>query len=213
MDCPRQVATKSSHFGLGRLPIRQVPVILISTIRRRRPATPSRGFMPVNRVRLLRRLRMASSQSVHWSGPANLVPLGADVAATLLLLLLSISLSAAEAAADTGDLRVFYCIHSERSCKDTAEEVLVSSGDALLLARRALSTKDDFVGFVDGHQTTLQFYVKDTDSILVDMPIPQLKGSYAAHLNRAQALKLIAHLSPPLLRYRSELKLRFAKWQ
>ncbi len=131
----------------------------------------------------------------------------------LFLLLLSFIFSPAAAGAETSGLRLYYCIHSERPCKDTAEQVPVSRGDALLLAKRALSTKDDFVGFTDPHQTTLQFYVEDTDSILVDMPKPQLRGSYATHLNRAQALKLIASLSSPLSRYRSDLKLTFAKWK
>lgn len=131
----------------------------------------------------------------------------------LILLLLSFIFTLAASAAETSGLRLFYCIHSERPCKDTAEQVQVSRGDALLLARRALSRKDDFVGFTDPHETTLQFYVEDTDSILVDMPMPQLRGSYATHLNRAQALRLIAGLSSPLSRYRSDLKLTFAKWK
>jgi hypothetical protein len=129
------------------------------------------------------------------------------------LLLLSFVFSSGAAAADTSGLRLFYCIHSERPCKDTPEQKSASRDDALLLARRALATKDDFVGFTDPHDTTLQFYVEDTDSILVDMPVPKMKGSYATHLNRAQALKLIADLSSPLSRYRSDLKLKFAKWK
>jgi len=131
----------------------------------------------------------------------------------LFLLLVSIIFAASAAAAETSGLRLFYCIHSERPCKETTEEIPVGTGDAAVLARRALSTKDDFVGFTDTHRTTLQFYVEDTDSILVDMPMPQLKGSYAIHVNRAQALKLIAGLSPPLSRYRSSPKLQFAKWK
>ena len=130
-----------------------------------------------------------------------------------ILALLAITLSTAAAAADPSGLRLFYCIHSERPCKDTAAPIPVISRDALTAARRALSSKDDFVGFVDAHETTLQFYVEDADSILVDMPMPKLNGSYAIHLNRAQTLDLIARLSSPLGRYRSELKLKFAKWQ
>jgi hypothetical protein len=131
----------------------------------------------------------------------------------LFLLLLFITFSAAASAAETDGMRVFYCIHSERPCKETTQPISVSRGDALLLARRALLAKDDFVGFIDPHETTLQFYVERTDSILVDMPMPQLKGSYSTHLNRAQTLKHIAGLSSPLSRYRSELKLKFAKWE
>jgi hypothetical protein len=130
----------------------------------------------------------------------------------IFVLLLSMVLVSVAAAADTNGLRFFYCIHAEHSCNETAGEVPVKNGNASLLARRALSTKDDFVGFIDAQQTTLQFYVEDADSILVDMPYPKQKGSYATHLNRAQALRLIVRLSPPLARYRTELKLEFAQW-
>jgi hypothetical protein len=131
----------------------------------------------------------------------------------LFLVLLFVTFSAAASAAETDGLRLFYCIHSERPCKETTQPISVSRGDALSLARKAPLAKDDFVGFIDAHDTTLQFYVERTDSILVDMPMPQLKGSYATHLNRAQALKHIAALSSPFSRYRSELKLKFAKWE
>jgi hypothetical protein len=130
----------------------------------------------------------------------------------LSVLLFSIIFSAAAAAEATGGLRFFYCIHTEHSCDVTAGDVPVKAGNASFVARRALSRKDDFVGFRDAHDTILQFYVDGTDSILVDMPMPNLKGSYGTHMNRAQALKLIARLSPPLSRYRADLKLEFVKW-
>jgi hypothetical protein len=47
----------------------------------------------------------------------------------------------------------------------------------------------------------------------VDMAMPQMNGSYATHVNRAQALKLIATLSSPSSRYRSEPQLKFVKWE
>jgi len=130
-----------------------------------------------------------------------------------LLLWLAMVFSTGAAAADTGSLRAFYCIHAERSCAETKALVPVSARDAKALAQRALATKDDFVGFVDAQETTLQFYVEAADSILVDMPVPKLQGSYATHMTRAQAVQLIARLAPPLSRYRARLKLVFAKWQ
>ena len=130
----------------------------------------------------------------------------------VFLLLLSTLVSFAAAAADTIELRYFYCIHAEHNCKETAGLVPVRNGNASLVARRALSTKEDFVGFVDAQDVTLQFFVEDVDSILVDMPFPNQKGSYATHLNRTQALQLNSRLSPPLAHYRTDLKLEFAKW-
>jgi hypothetical protein len=127
----------------------------------------------------------------------------------VLMLVLAASTSAAE---KPGPLKFFYCIHAERNCKQTTAQVPVVSGNAATVARRALATKDNFIGFVDAQDTTLQFYTKETDSILVDIPVPDSKGSYSARLSRNQALKLIEGLSPPLSRYRSELKLTFAKW-
>jgi hypothetical protein len=135
------------------------------------------------------------------------------MAMRLLLLLVAVTIAASAAAAETKGLRAFYCIHSERPCNETSEDIPVSAGDALVLARRALSTKDDFVGFTDADGTTLQFYVEEVDSILVDMPVPQQQGSWSTHVDRARALKLIAGLGPPLSRYRSSLKLQFEKWK
>jgi hypothetical protein len=131
----------------------------------------------------------------------------------LLLLAMTLAIAANAAAADTAGLRVFYCIHAERPCKETTEEVPIGARDSSMLARKVMATKDDFIGFTDAHHDTLQFYVEEPDSILVDMPMPQLKGSYSMHVNRAEALRLIAGLAPPLSRYRASLKLKFAKWQ
>jgi len=130
----------------------------------------------------------------------------------IFMFLLAMGFAFAATAEDAGGLSYFYCIHAEQSCKVTAGEVPVKNGNASLVARRVLSTKDDFVGFVDARQTTLQFFVEDIDSILVDMPFPKQKGSFSTHMNRAQALSLIGRLSPPLARYRTELKLEFGKW-
>jgi hypothetical protein len=128
-------------------------------------------------------------------------------------LLMSAFLSVSAAAETPGNLSFFYCIHAERSCKETTEPAPVRSGNATAVARRALPTKDDFIGFTDAHDTTLQFYAEGGDSILVDMPDPKLQGSYTTHVTRDQALKLIDKLSSPLARYRSDLKLKFKKWQ
>jgi hypothetical protein len=130
----------------------------------------------------------------------------------VIALALSLVLATVATAADAPLLRSFYCIRAEHGCKETADLVPVTIDGATQLARRALSRKDDFVGFVDAKETTLQFYVEATDSILVDMPFPNQKGSFSTHLNRAQALRLIARLSPPLARYRTELRMEFAKW-
>ena len=129
----------------------------------------------------------------------------------LALLLLFIS-AVSTSAGDTGSLQLFYCIHSERNCVDPSAAIPSNRAKALAVAEKALSSKDDFVGFTDVHETTLQFYVDGADSIWVDMPVPERKGSYGVHTNRAKALQIISRLSPPLSRYRSELHLEFKEW-
>jgi hypothetical protein len=132
---------------------------------------------------------------------------------TKILALLSLIICAATAAADEpSNLQMFFCIHAEHNCVDPSAAVTSNRVKALSVAEKALSSEDDFVGFVDADQTTLQFYVDGTDTILVDMPAPERKGSYQIHTNRAKALQIIGRLSPPLSRYRSELNLEFAKW-
>jgi len=129
----------------------------------------------------------------------------------LALLLLSIS-AVSTSAGDTGSLQLFYCIHSEHNCVDPSAAIPSNNENALAVAEKALSSKDDFVGFTDVHETTLQFYVDGADSIWVDMPVPERKGSYGVHTNRAKALQIISRVSPPLSRYRSELHLEFKEW-
>jgi hypothetical protein len=130
---------------------------------------------------------------------------------TLALLLLSI-VAASTSADYTGSLQLFYCIHSEHNCVSPSAAVPSNHAEALAVAEKALSSKDDFVGFTDVHETTLQFYVDGADSVWVDMPVPERKGSYGMHTNRAKALQIISRLSPPLSRYRSELHLEFKEW-
>ena len=129
----------------------------------------------------------------------------------LAFLLLSIS-AVSTSAGDTGSLQLFYCIHSERNCVDPSSAIPSNRAKALAVAEKALSSKDDFVGFTDVHETTLQFYVDGEDSVWVDMPVPERKGSYGVHTNRAKALQIISRVSPPLSRYRSELHLEFKEW-
>ena len=135
-------------------------------------------------------------------------PMTLKILALLSLLFVAVSSSADE----RGNLQLFYCIHSEHNCVDPSAAVPSNPAKALAVAEKALSSEDDFVGFTDVHETTLQFYVEDADSVWVDMPVPERKGSYGMHTNRAKALQIISRLSPPLSRYRSELHLEFKEW-
>ncbi len=131
-----------------------------------------------------------------------------------ILALLSLIVIATSASAEgKNTLRLFYCVHAERSCANPDDAAPATSARTAVIARQALATQEDFVGFIDASDTTLQFFVEGPDSILVDMPNPESKGSYQAHVSRAKALQIIGGLSPPLSRYRSMLKLEFMKWQ
>jgi hypothetical protein len=130
-----------------------------------------------------------------------------------VLALLSLIVCAVSAAADaTSGLQMFYCIHAEHNCVNPSAPIPSNRAMALAVAERAFSSKNGFVGFVDADEITLQFYVDGTDSVWVDMPVAEQKGSYGIHTNRAGALQIIGRLSPPLSGYRSELNLVFAKW-
>jgi hypothetical protein len=131
----------------------------------------------------------------------------------ILLLALLMVLSGTAAAADPGGLRLYYCIRAEQDCVAPSAPVPTETKMSMAIAGRALATKDDFVGFTDKDETTLQFYVEGPDSILVDMPEPEKKGSYQTHTDRGRALQIISRLSPPLSRYRTDLKMEFSKWQ
>jgi hypothetical protein len=136
------------------------------------------------------------------------LPLTLKILALSLLQIVAVSASAD----DAGSLQMFYCIHSEHDCVSPSAAVPSNHAKALAVAEKAFSSKDDFVGFTDVHETTLQFYVEEVDSVWVDMPVPERKGSYGMHTSRAKALQIISRLSPPLSRYRSELHLEFKEW-
>lgn len=149
--------------------------------------------------------------ALKTDGGGRLITLGRRA----LALLLSVGVIAADAATPSpkaAELRLFYCIHAKGSCDDPNDAFAASPREIATVAPKALATKDDFVGFVDLDETTLQFYVEANDVILIDMPVPALKGSYTGHLTRVEALRLIARLSSPLARYRSQLKLKFVRW-
>lgn len=158
------------------------------------------------RRRALPDIARAAARRLPWHGRQLSVLL------KFLALLSLIIVAVCALADDKGRLQLFYCIHSEHNCVNPSAPVPSDHARALAIAEKALSSKDDFVGFIDADETTLQFLVDGTDSVWVEVPAPELKGSYGIHTNRARALQIISRLSPPLSRYRAELKLEFAKW-
>jgi hypothetical protein len=133
---------------------------------------------------------------------------------SIVVVLLSLAAFARPSDADNAPaLRMFYCIHAVHECVRPDDAAIADRARSTAIAAKALSRKDDFVGFIDSHDATLQFYVDRADSIRVDMPVPERKGSYTIQTSRAEALQIIASLSPPLSRYRTKLNLKFAKWE
>jgi hypothetical protein len=194
MVCPDAIATRAIRKAW-------------SVSNARRPSSTASGTTswPIRR-----RCWIASRRRATRPEPSQRTP--APIMKTLIALLL-IVLSGLAAAADTNGLRLFYCIRAEHDCVDPSAPVPTEARMSIAISGRALSSADDFVGFTDKDDTTLQFYVEAPDSILVDMPAPEKQGSYQVRISRGRAMLIIGRLSPPLSRYQTELKLEFAKWK
>jgi hypothetical protein len=129
------------------------------------------------------------------------------------LLLSALFFAGQMSAKDATNIQVFYCIHAETDCSVSGKPTLMAAEKIWRLAQRAMVAKDDFFGFVDNHDVTVQFMMEGPDVVLVDMPVPAQKGSYQTRVNHDTALALIKRMKAPLDSYKSTLQLKFAKWE
>jgi hypothetical protein len=77
----------------------------------------------------------------------------------ILAFLLLISAAAPASAENKNTLRLFYCVHAEQRCANPDDALPTTPAKTAAIARKSLSTQEDFVGFIDASDTTLQFFV------------------------------------------------------
>lgn len=105
---------------------------------------------------------------------------------------------------------VFHCVYQNDDCVETPRQTSIA--DALDLMRAAARAKDNFVGFVDRNGTTLQFYVERPGHFWVEIPAPELKGSYGRDLTSEEAFGVVRKLTGDLEDQKKALGLKLRKW-
>ena len=106
--------------------------------------------------------------------------------------------------------QAFYCCYQTNevvSPEEACEMDLGIAGDRIL---ELLQGDDDFFGLIDDRDTTLQF-LRNGDSIWMEIPIPDKKGSYGKYIPLAEAGPLIAAL-PPHIDLNDFSEMRFQSW-
>ena len=101
----------------------------------------------------------------------------------------------------------------------TGEDVI--SDDAVRLSPEqvrgkltaVLATPDNFLGLVDSDENCVQFLALDASTVLVDVPDPQRRGSWATRATLDEVLELVGLLGPHLGVGQLPIKgLEFSSW-
>lgn len=110
-------------------------------------------------------------------------------------------------------MKVYYynALSDEQVSPDAPEDM---DGRAIMrLASMILKEKDSFIGFVDSQGTNLQFYSDGIDDIMLDIPAPEMNGSYQTKVDQKTAMELILKLEEPFSALIVSRDLKLAPWR
>lgn len=108
--------------------------------------------------------------------------------------------------------KVFYCVHHKAECVSSENPKTMSRQDALAVMKTVVAEKDAFLGFVDSKDVTLQFYAQEPHKIWVEIPTPEMKGSFGTLLSEPKALDVVRNLSGDFEGEKKALGLKFQAW-
>ena len=91
-------------------------------------------------------------------------------------------------------LKAFYCCYSTGDNVLGSEAIPIDRESALGIAQSVLRETKDFVGFVDANGTTLQFMVKDSGLVWMEVPVPEEDGCYGKMVSWSVAESVIGSL-------------------
>ncbi len=90
---------------------------------------------------------------------------------------------------------VFFSIEAIGRRVDASSPEYCSGTDTAIELLASLSTEGDFFGLIDGDGTCLQFRFEDEENpYWLEVPRPDLSGSYGAHFSFDEAAKIVASL-------------------
>lgn len=107
---------------------------------------------------------------------------------------------------------VFYCTYQSGECVPGQSAIGVDPEDMGPLLERVMALEENFIGFVDREDTTIQFFVDAPDRIWMEIPVPEEQGSYGIQMSADETKSLIEMLEAPYMDYRKRLNLPFVPW-
>ena len=107
---------------------------------------------------------------------------------------------------------VYFCVYQADSCVTSQEPVDVNAEAMPDLLAEVAALPENFIGFVDDSGTSIQFFVEELDRIWVEIPFPDLQGSYGAHVPKAGMQEIVKDLKAPYAAYKDSLGLQFQPW-
>ena len=90
-------------------------------------------------------------------------------------------------------------------------EITASKEEIIQFMKQILLVKDNFLGIIDQNDLCIQFMVNQDHSILVDIPIPELDGSYTKNTTLMGALQIVHELDA-MIQIEDIDNLQFEKW-
>lgn len=108
-------------------------------------------------------------------------------------------------------MQAFYCCYSTGEQVSARTPVPISPDESIALAQRILLEKDDFLGFIDEADQTVQMVLEVNGGILLDVPVPAQSGSYVKVIAHAALEDFIRNL-PTDFTQLEMADFAFAKW-
>lgn len=109
------------------------------------------------------------------------------------------------------ELRFFYTDYCEGKSIPSQEAATASLDQILHSMDCVLHVPRNFIGVIDEQNVTLQFMVKDDQSIHVDIPSPARRGSYVKTASIGECLQLVRDLGETI-QGESIAGLEFESW-
>lgn len=107
---------------------------------------------------------------------------------------------------------LYYCTYQNNEILESADAIRVNDTELTRILKNVLDGNKNFVGFIDGSDTTLQFYVEAKDKVWLDIPVTKNNGSYGMYISGDVMLEIVKSLNEPYIKYLDKLNLEFQSW-
>lgn len=109
--------------------------------------------------------------------------------------------------------KVFYCIYEDDEEVSAEKPVHLSREAVEKLVQRVVKGKDNYIGFIDNQDDTIQAMCDGQDHIWVEVPVEADMGSYGRMMEATEATDVLMSLRAPFKPYINILGLEFESWR